>query len=255
MREYRTIPILLMSGYGFVKTTKFKNPIYLGDSMNILKIFNNKEVDELVIFDIEASKTNSAPNFDRIKEIVSECFMPISYGGGIRDSFDAVRIIQSGVEKIIVNTITEDYSKLNEISKIIGSSSTVACIDYKRNFFNKKTCYISSKNRKVKLSILDHVLKLQDSGVGEIILQSIDNEGTFEGYDLEILLELKDKIEIPIIISGGARDYNDFIKAIENGASAVSAGSLFVFQGNERGILVNYPSREELILNFYKKIK
>ncbi len=254
MKEYRVIPILLLSGNGFVKTKKFNNPTYLGDSINIVKIFNKKGADELVIFDINASKNDSSPNFSKLKEITTESFLPISYGGGIKSIEDAFNILKLGFEKVILNSNTEKKNLIKDISNRFGSSSTSVCVDYKKNFFGSHKIRFSKKNTNTKYNILDYCRFLEDEGAGELILQSIDNDGMFNGYDFDMISNVSSKLTIPVIAAGGARNINDFIKAIEYGASAVSAGSLFVFKGVHNAVLINYPSRDKIINEFYKKI-
>lgn len=254
MKEFRIIPVLLLSGNGFVKTTKFKNPVYLGDSLNIVKIFNEKEADELVILDILATKKGNGPNFKKIAEIASECFMPLSYGGGVRNLDDVSKILYSGFEKVILNNNNTNYKLINEISSKFGSSSTVASIDVKKNIFGNYVLFTNNGKSKLSLSIKEHINNLEDSGVGEIVLQLIDRDGTMKGYDLNLIKKISTFIKVPLVIVGGASGFDDFRSAINCGASAVGAGSLFVFKGKHKAVLVNYPERAEIIKNFYERI-
>lgn len=254
MNEHRIIPILLLSGNGFVKTKKFKNPVYLGDAINTVKIFNNKGVDELVVFDINVSKENKKPNYIKLKEISSESFVPLSYGGGIKSVDHAYKVLRLGYEKVVINTNALKKNLIYDISSRFGSSSTSVCIDYKKNLFG--SFKIISKNREVnsRYNILEFSKFLEDEGAGELILQSVEKDGTFNGYDIELVNKVSSMLSIPVIVAGGASNFQDFINAINNGASAVSAGSMFVFKGIHNAVLINYPSREKIINEFYKKI-
>lgn len=251
MREFRVIPMLLLSGNGFVKTVNFKKPVYLGDSLNIIKLLNDKEVDEIVIFNIIRDREKSL-NFSKLSEIASECFVPLSYGGGIDSLDNASKIFESGFEKVILNTNALKKNLLKDISNKYGSSSTVACVDIKKNFFRSDSIYIKNGNKRVGSDILDYVLKLQDNGAGEIILQSIDRDGTYKGYDLDLIELISSKLEIPLVAAGGASNLQDFKSAINSGASAVAAGSLFSFKGSHRAVLINYPTRNKLIKELYE---
>ena len=255
MQEHRVIPILLLSGNGFVKTTKFKNPVYLGDSINIVKIFNSKLVDELVILDINASKNNCEPNYTKLAQIATESFIPASYGGGINSLECASKILNLGFEKVILNSFSLKPNLIKDISNKFGASSTVVCVDYKKNFFKGYSVVNSLNSNNIKNDMLSYCKDLQDQGAGELILQSIDRDGTYLGYDTEFINILSSKLDIPLIVAGGASNISDFIVAANAGASAVAAGSMFVFKGVHRAVLISYPSRKELIENFYEKIK
>lgn len=249
----RVIPILLLSGEGLVKTTKFKNPVYLGDPINALRIFNEKEVDELVLFDIDAAKKKRQPNYEWIRDLVSECFMPIGYGGGI-DSIDkAKRIFDIGVEKVVINTSSFDYNFIENLSAIYGSQSVVVCIDVKKSYFGNYKFYTRSGQTKGKVDPVNHAINVVKAGCGEIIIQSIDKEGTMGGFDSEITKMISDCVDVPVVASGGAGSISDFDSVLKYGnASAVAAGSLFVYKGIQKGILINYPTeiiREKFIDN------
>ncbi len=254
MKEFRVIPILLLSGNGFVKTKKFKDPVYLGDSINTIKIFNTKGVDELVILDINASKNNLGPNFDKLLELTTECFIPLSYGGGIKNLEDASKVLKLGYEKVILNSYALKDGLVNNISKKFGSSSTAVCIDYKKKFFGGYSVQNNLGYNKYKNNIMDYCRFLENEGAGELILQSVDKDGMYTGYDIELLNTITSKLKIPVISAGGASDILDFLKAVEAGASAVAAGSIFVFKGKHRAVLINYPERKILIENVFKKI-
>ena len=252
MKEYRLIPILLLSGNGFVKTSRFKNPTYLGDAINTIKIFNSKGVDELVILDINASKSNNEPNFKKLSEITTESFVPISYGGGIKSLEHASKILNIGYEKVILNTFALQKNLLKDISNKYGSSSTAVCVDYKKLFFGGYSVK-SIINNNLKNNIVDYCKFIEDQGAGEIILQSIDRDGMYSGYDCELIKTVTSKLSIPVVAAGGASKLSDFTTAIKAGASAVAAGSFFVFKGVHKAVLITYPSRNILKENFYEK--
>jgi cyclase len=242
----RVIPVLLLQNGGLVKTYKFKQPKYVGDPINAVKIFNEKEVDELLLLDISCSVNQSEPDHNLIHEIVSEAFMPIGYGGGIKTIDQAKRIFDLGIEKIILNTSLQTNPDLvSQISSIYGSSSVVANIDYKKNIFGKHKVFFKSGTIKSEFNPLDWALKLQDAGAGEIILNNIDKEGTYSGYDIELLSNLNNKIKVPVVISGGASSLEDFKNAIDAGASGMAAGSMFIYKRPHNAVLISYPTSSD----------
>ena len=256
MRRVRVIPSLLILNSGLVKTVKFKKPNYIGDPINAVKIFNEKEVDELVILDIGATKENKKPNLERLKDIVSEAFMPIGYGGGISTLDDIKNIINVGIEKVIINTIAyKDTKVLTEAAKIYGNQSIVVSVDVKKSIFGKYNAFMKSGTEKIPAKLEDYLKRIENAGAGEIILTSIDNEGTYKGYDFDLLKEVRNTVNIPIVINGGARGVDDFKDAILSGASAVAAGSRFVYKGSSKGILINYPTQKELKDKLYSHIQ
>ena len=256
MKRIRVIPVLLLYNDGLVKTIKFKKPNYIGDPINAVKIFNEKEVDELVFLDIEATKLGKEPDYNKIEEIASECFMPLGYGGGIKNIEQVKRIIGIGVEKVILNTAAATNPKLiSDIAKIYGNQCAVVSVDVKKDMFGKYVCYTNSGKNKVKQKLVDFVKILENKGAGEIILTSIDCEGTFDGYDIDLIKKISEVVNIPVVANGGASKIEDFTNAIKNGgASAVSAGSLFVYKSENRGVLINYPSQKELKEKVFEKI-
>lgn len=246
----RIIPVLLLKNKGLYKGIKFQNHVYIGDPINTVKIFNDKEADELIILDIENSLNNKKPDVSYVKSIVSEAFMPVAYGGGIQSENDAIDLIKCGVEKIVLNTHAFIQPEL--ISKLayrIGSQSVVVSIDIKKNFFGKYECYIKSGTQKVKskLSPIEWAKKFEEFGAGEIMLNSIDRDGTMKGYDISIIKEFTSQLKIPVITCGGASNVNDFKLALENGAHACAAGSMFVFKGTLRGVLISYINMNEMM--------
>lgn len=252
MLRTRVIPCLLLKNTGLVKTKQFKNPRYIGDPINSVRIFNDKEVDELIFLDIVATNENKEPNFELVKQIASEAFMPFAYGGGVRNLFHIEKLFNIGVEKVVLNTSAFENPKLiTEASKIFGNQSIVVSIDYKSNFFGKKEVYIKSGTTNTKEDLLSYVLRKQDEGAGEIFLNSIERDGMFVGYDINTIKQVSSILNIPLIACGGARNLDDLKLAVkEGGASAVAAGSLFVFQGIHRAVLITYPKYSELIKIF-----
>ncbi|MBP7477331.1 MAG: imidazole glycerol phosphate synthase subunit HisF [Chitinophagales bacterium] len=250
----RVIPVLLLQNDGLVKTKQFSHPQYIGDPINAVKIFNEKEVDELVVLDIDAARKNRKPNFTLIKEIASECFMPLAYGGGIQNMNDVNTLIKSGVEKVILNTsIYNNPSFIREVSDSIGASSTVVCIDYKIDSNGNPHVYSQGGSKKQALKLEEWIPKLESLGAGEILLQHIDGDGMYSGYDLETAKKVSKLCQLPIILCGGASKIEDFKKAFELDINGAAAGSLFVYYTKKRGILINYPDQEELkILNTHE---
>lgn len=248
MLQTRVIPCLLLKGAGLVKTKKFKNPKYVGDPINAVKIFNDKEVDELIFLDISATPENKSPNFKLISEIASEAFMPFGYGGGITKIEEIVKLFNIGVEKVILNTVAYSNPQLiTEASKIFGNQSIVVSMDIKTNLLNKKIVHINCGTRKIKINPIDYVKEIEQFGAGEIIVNSIDNDGTMAGYDIELIRGIAEAVNIPIVASGGAGKLQDFSEAIKLGkADAVAAGSMFVFNGVHRAVLISYPKYEKL---------
>lgn len=246
MLKTRVIPCLLLSNRGLVKTVRFKNPTYIGDPINAVKIFNDKGADELIFLDIDASTQKREPDFKLISEITSECFMPLGYGGGIKSEDQIARLLKIGVEKVIINSAATDLRFIKSATQIFGSSTIVGSIDVKKQLWGTQKVYTHSGTRVVSSIPLDYALRLEQSGVGEIIINSIDHDGKMQGYDLDLISTIANKISIPLVVCGGAGSLQDFVKAVDCGASAVAAGSLFIFKGPNRAVLINYPSIQEL---------
>lgn len=249
----RVIPCLLLKENSLVKTINFKKPSYIGDPVNSVRIFNEFEVDELVLLDISATREKRKPNFELLEEIAEECFMPLAYGGGINSVQDAQKILSIGLEKVIINS--EGYSNPQFISQLvneIGSSSVVCSIDVKKDFFGKKMVFSHSSGKKYKGDVLYWVKIFEDLGAGEILLTSVDNEGTWKGFDTGLIKLVSSHVNVPVIASGGAGKLLDIRHAIENGASAAAFGNLAVYQGKGLGVLVSHPKRQEIegILKF-----
>jgi cyclase len=248
MVRTRIIPLLLLKNQGLVKTVKFKNPTYIGDPINAVRIFNDKEVDELVFLDITATVEQRPPPFDLIAKIASECFMPFCYGGGIYTVDHVTQLFSLGVEKVALNTVAARNAKfVREIAAIAGSQSVVVSIDVKRNWFGQYRVIIESGTRSTGRDPVEFAKEIEQAGAGEILLNSINRDGTMTGYDVELIRRVGGAVTIPIVAAGGARGVPDFAEAIQAGASAVAAGSMFVFTGKHRAVLISYPSIEELI--------
>jgi len=246
MLKIRVIPCLLLKDMGLVKTVNFDNPKYVGDPINAVKIFNEKEVDELIFLDIAATVNDKKPNFELLKRIASEAFMPFSYGGGIKTIEDIKKILEIGAEKVVVNAVANQNPKfIKEASLKFGSQSIAVGIDAKKEGSDYKV-YINAGKVSIKREAAEYAAEMEKMGAGEIFLNSIDKDGTMEGYDLDLVKKVSQAVRIPIIASGGAREIKDFEKAVGAGASAVAAGSMFVFFGPYRAVLINYPAQEEL---------
>ena len=248
----RIIPVLLLKGEGLVKTVRFGSPTYIGDPINALRIFNEKEVDEIVILDISASKENREPRYHWIKDIVSESFMPLAYGGGIKNLDQIKRLFEIGIEKVIVNSSILDFDLIAKASEIFGNQSIVASIDVRKNILGSYQIYTHSGTRSIGIKLTDLLAKSQEAGVGEIIIQSIDHEGMMKGFNIELIKGVTKRTNVPVVATGGAGTLNDLSEAINfGGASAVAAGSLFVYKGIHKAVLINYP-KQETIKNLFK---
>lgn len=238
----RVIPCLLLQDGGLVKTNKFGRPRYVGDPINAIRIFNEKYVDELVFLDITASRTGAEPNYDLIARIAGECFMPLCYGGGIRTLEQARRIVAGGVEKIAVNSMAiEQPQLLRELSQTLGASSVVAAIDVKRDLFGRERVYHPGRRRLTKLDPVQHAKASVDAGAGEVFLNDVDRDGQCSGFDTALITRVAAAVNVPVIACGGASSLDDMRAAVEAGASAAAAGSIFVFYGPHRAVLINYP--------------
>lgn len=243
MLRTRIIPCLLLKGGGFVKTVKFKNPVYLGDPVNIVKIFNDKEVDELAILDITASMDKRAPAFDLLADIAGECFMPLSYGGGLRRIEDLLALSKAGYEKLVINTqAVENPGFVRKAADQLGSQSVVVSLDVKKSLFGKYEVLIMGGRRNTKKDPVALAAEMSRQGAGEILLNSIDRDGTQKGYDLELIKRVSSEVDIPVIACGGAGSVEDMARAAnQGGASGVAVGSFFVFYGRHRAVLINVP--------------
>lgn len=244
----RYIPCLLLKNTGLVKTIKFKNPKYVGDPINTVRIFNEKEVDELIFLDIEATPQGREPNYKLLSEIADECFMPLAYGGGIKTIEQAIKIFKIGIEKIVINSAAHHNLKLiTEVATIYGSQAVVGVIDVKKNFFGKLEVVSNSAADKHKQSPEEWAKELVKAGVGEIMITSVDREGTWEGIDVALLKRITDTVNVPVIAHGGAGNIEHLKDAVKNGgASAVAMGSMVVYQKKDFGVLINFPDKKIL---------
>lgn len=243
----RLIPCLLISEGDMVKTRRFRKPVYIGDPVNTARIYNDKEVDELIVIDITCSRNKTEPNYKIIKELASECFMPLCYGGGITNMKTVDRLFSLGVEKICIQeAFFEQQDFIREIIQKYGSQSLVISLDIKKNIFGEKKLYRSGSNKRSKLSYRDFVAKVAESGAGELLLCSVDHEGEMSGLDYELIKEIKEMINIPLIVTGGVGNIEHIANGFKAGANAVAVGSFFVFKGPLRGVLISYPSPEEI---------
>ncbi|MFA5095653.1 MAG: AglZ/HisF2 family acetamidino modification protein [Candidatus Paceibacterota bacterium] len=249
MLKTRVIPSLLLRDSGLVKTVNFKDAKYVGDPINAVKIFNEKEVDELILLDISATVGKKKPNFELISQIAGECFMPFGYGGGIREIDDIKRIFNLGVEKVVINSYAvENPLFIKEAANIFGSQSIVVSIDVKRTKSGNYEIFTNSGKEETGLNLKDFIGKIEKMGAGEIFLNSIDRDGLMQGFDLSLISEASKAVSIPLIVCGGAGKIEDFKEAIMAGASAVAAGSMFIFYGRQRAVLINFPHQKELDL-------
>lgn len=254
MLTTRVIPCLLNHDGALVKTIKFNQFNYIGDPLNTIQIFNNLEVDELVFLDITASYNNHEPDYDLIEQMASECFMPLSYGGGIKNIAQMKKIFSLGIEKIIIcSEALTNSSLIHDAAVLFGSQSIVVSIDVKKNLWGKYEVYGVSGTKNTKIDPVAFAQEMENVGAGEILLNSIDQDGVMEGYDLELIKSVSSAINIPLIACGGAGVYQDLNKAVKAGASAVAAGSLFVYQKKNRAVLVHYPTEEDMVQIFVKE--
>jgi cyclase len=248
MLRTRIIPTLLLRGESLVKTVQFDKFGYIGDPVNTCRIFNELEVDELAFLDITASVEKREPNLKVLQEISNECFMPLSYGGGIRSVDSAERILGIGFEKVIFNTCPfENPGIISETAKAFGSQSVIIAIDVKRSFWGKYEVYSLSGSVNRRKSPVEWAKEIEDLGAGEILLTSIDREGTWKGFDIELTRQVADTVSIPVIANGGAGTVGHIGDVVKNGhASAVALGSMVVYQAKGTGVLVNFPDKEDL---------
>ena len=246
MLRHRVIPVLTVDERRLVKTVQFRKPRYLGDPLNAVRIYNEKEVDELVLLDITATRAGREPNFGFIGDVASECFMPMAYGGGIRTSAQAARVFALGVEKVVVNTIAVERPEvITEIARVYGAQAVVAAIDVRRKLFGGSECATRSGSKGTGRSPAELARSLESAGAGEILLTSIPNDGQMQGYDVPLIRSVVAAVSVPVIACGGAGSADDLRRAVvEGGASAAAAGSLFVYQGRHRAVLVNFPSED-----------
>jgi cyclase len=248
MYRPRLIPVLLIDGTHALKTVRFKRRIDLGDPVNTVSLFNAFRVDELVLLDIDASKSGRTISRSLLADIASEAKMPFSVGGGIKTLEDIRTVLSAGAEKVVLSSIAAQRPEfVREAADRFGSSSIIVCMDVKTTLFGKSVVCIESGKRKLPTPPRDFARRMEDMGAGELIVQSIDNDGMMTGYDKPLLADISTSLSIPVIALGGAGRLDHCLDAYASThVSALAAGSLFVFQNAERGVLVNYPSKDQL---------
>ncbi len=243
----RVIPCLLLEDGKLVKTRQFTDAKYIGDPLNAVRIFNEKEVDELVFLDISASKRRRAPNFQLIREISAECFMPFAYGGGIRTLGEIREILLGGAEKVVLDTVLFERPELiSEAAAEFGSQSIVVAVDAKRDLFGRHRVYNPGRGKLTNKNVVDHAVDMVKRGAGEVFLNDVDRDGMRSGFNLPLIEKVSAAVEVPVVPCGGAAELTDLGLAVRSGASAIAAGSLFVLHGKHRAVLITYPSREVL---------
>jgi len=245
----RVMPCLLVKNGRLVKTVRFRKPSYVGDPVNAIKIYNDKEVDELIILDIAATVEKRKPNFDLIREVADECFMPVCYGGGVSSIDEMKMFFGLGIEKVSINTHSFNNPDLiYQSAKVFGSQSIIVSIDVKKNIFGKYRICTHSGTKASTIDVIDYAQMVEKLGAGEILLNPIDRDGTWDGFDLDLINMVTDVVNVPVIALGGAGNLSDIADAVHRGgASAVAIGSMAVYQAKNLGVLVNFPSREKLI--------
>lgn len=247
MLRQRVIPCLLLRRGGLVKTRKFKHPKYVGDPINAIRIFNEKEVDELVVLDIDASRDGSDPNYTLIEQFAAECFMPLCYGGGIRTIEQAQRLFALGVEKVSIQTAAlRDLDLISRLAKQFGSQSVVASIDVKTDWLGRRRLFSAAASKFHSFSWQEYLARVERAGAGEIFLNSVDRDGEMAGMDLNLIRDIAQRVNVPIIAAGGVGSLADIASGLLSGASAVAAGAFFVYHGPHRAVLITYPSPDEI---------
>jgi cyclase len=254
MLRPRIIPSLLLQDNGLVKTINFKNPKYVGDPINAVKIFNEKEVDELVIFDIDATVKNVEPNYSLIERIANQSRMPLCYGGGVKTPEQAKKIFGLGIEKIALSSaVLQNPDLITQIADRVGGQSVIVVLDVKKKLFGGYEVFTHNGKMATGINPVDFVVKAQQLGAGEIVINAIDQDGVMKGYDLNLIDKIREKISLPLTVLGGAGSLQDIEKVIKkHKIIGVAAGSLFVFKGIYKAVLINYPTKEEKE-NLYKK--
>lgn len=247
MLRTRIIPVLLLSKKGLVKTVKFGKGKYIGDPINAVKLFNDKEVDELVILDIDAAKEKRKPDFTAISDMVSEAFMPVAYGGGITEIEDIKKMFSIGVEKVTINSAALiNLDLIKEASIIYGDQSIVVSIDVQKNFWGKYQIYSHAGINPVHKDAIEFAKAAAAAGAGEIIINAVDLDGMMTGYDTNLIAKIAPHVSVPVVACGGAGSLHDLKAGYQAGASALAAGSLFVYHGPHKAVLINYPSQQQL---------
>ncbi len=247
MLSTRLMPCLLMSNGALVKTVRFKEGSYVGDPVNAVRIFNQKEVDELILLDIHATTQDRGIDYDTLEKVVSECFMPICYGGGVRSIEDMRRLYALGIEKVSLGAAAFEVPGLVQTASYeFGSQAVVVTLDVKKGLLGKATVRTHNGTRDTKVTPLEAAREFEKQGVGEILLYSVDRDGTWSGFDLMLIETVSRGVTVPVLAAGGASSLQDITAAVkEAGASGVAVGSLAVFQGKDLGVLIKFPSRRD----------
>ena len=247
MLRPRIIPSLLIQDNGLVKTVNFKNPKYVGDPINAVKIFNEKAVDELAIFDIDATVLGKEPNYSLIERLASQSMMPLCYGGGVKTVEQAQRIFSLGIEKIALSSsVLHNPQLITQIAERVGSQSVIVVLDVKKKLLGGYEVYTHNGKKATGINPFKFVADAQELGAGEIVINSIDRDGVMKGYDLDLIAKVREKISLPMTVLGGAGSLEDIEKVIDqHGVIGVAAGSLFVFKGPYKAVLINYPTQIE----------
>ena len=248
MLKARVIPCLLLRKRGLVKTTSFKDPVYVGDPINAVRIFNEKEVDELVFLDITATSEKKDPPLQVITEIAGECFMPLCYGGGVRSVEQIRTILGLGVEKVAINSAAaEDPGLVTRAAREFGCQSIVVSIDVKKSLLGRQQVVTHGGKKALDVDPVTYARRMEAVGAGELMVTSVERDGTMKGYDVALVRKIVDAVSIPVIACGGAGSLSDFKAVVgEGGASAAAAGAMFVFHGKHRAVLISYPARADI---------
>lgn len=248
MRDFRVIPVLLLQDRGVVKTVRYRKPRYIGDPVNTVRIFNEKEVDELVLLDVDATPRRRPVDVDFVRQIASEAFMPIAYGGGVRTLEEMRTLFRVGVEKVILGAAAaEDPELVRRGAAEFGSQSVLVSVDVRRPLFGARGVYTHRGRRRTGQAPAAYARRMQELGAGEILLNDVDRDGTMQGYDLELVRQVAGAVDVPVVACGGAGSVRHVVEVCQRaGASAAAAGSMFVYQGALRGVLITYPSESEV---------
>jgi len=254
MQSVRIIPCLLLKGTGLVKTRLFRDPTYIGDPCNAVKIFNDKEVDELILLDIDATPQRQLPKFDLVRDIVSEAFMPVAYGGGIRTVEDARKMLFLGVEKIVICTAAIENPRLiSDLAETFGSQSVVVCMNVKKTVLGKYVLFTHGARTRTRHDPAEFAKQAEGLGAGELMVNAVHADGTMSGYDIDLIRSVSKSVGVPTIACGGAGSVQHLADACSaGGVSAVAAGSMFVFHGKHRAVLISYPKQPTLAEAFSK---
>ena len=247
MLATRLMPCLLMSNGALVKTVRFKSPIYIGDPVNAVRIFNEKEVDELVLLDIEATTHKRGIDYETLEKVVGECFMPICYGGGVSSLEDMRRLFNIGIEKISLGAAAfENPNLVRQASEEFGNQAIVVTLDVKKTLLGGYTVCTHQGSKDRRKNPIEAANHMEELGAGEILLYSIDRDGTWSGFDLKLINDVTNAVRMPVVVSGGAGSFEDVRIAVhKGGASAVAIGSMAVFQGKDLGVLIKFPNRKD----------